>query len=585
MLLIRLILTLFVLFSFNSLAQDVDDAVKEKQRQRTLLLEQIISDVPELKLPENRAYVYAQTGNLMRQTDAKRARELFQNSVNELITAQTSAEADKKNAPYLYDLLNSQSLRPQILQIIAYQDAEFALESFYKTRPSNISKALAGFQGNSSEKVSGNQRLQVNLSFAQNEINLEQRLLTYAADQNPERAVKLLEKSLDKGITGETLNSLKKLQVKDAAKAQEILSEVTRKLLKFDYNFSNQNNNVYYSHFSAALIFLSEFIREKSKDENALRFDEGQFTNLADIIISALIKTDNPNAAYFISSLIPIAKKLFPNRVEILKQKQSKLSRYQRGDFGYNPEATELLQSDTAPEKLLSEADKFPSYIRTQIYQRAANKYAEQGNAALAEKILNDNLSDEELENALNNLIWQKTNKAINEGNFNIALELINQLPENMRVNSLLSLADNIYQKNPQENKSFAVSVLEQARALTGDKPKNSTEMNYLLQIISKYSHIEPGEGFRLFEPLISQINELSEAAVLLSGFNGNSQIRQGEMTFMNGNAIGVYLGEIDTPLRSLAKADFSRTMQIIERFQRRETRISLRLKLAETMN
>jgi hypothetical protein len=415
MLSLRLLVALFLVFSFNSFGQSSDEATKEKQRRRNLLIEQIISDVSDLKLPENRAYIFAQTGNLLRQTDAKRARELFQKAINELIAAQTLAEADKKNAPVLYDLLNSQSLRPQILQIIALQDAEFALESLYKTRPANVVKALAAFQPNPPDTVSRKQTFQTNLSLVQNEINLEQRLLVYAADQNPERAVKLLEKSIDKGVTGQTLDLLRKLHTKDPAKAQEILAEVTKKLLKFDFNPGLQIYNAYYQNFSAAQVFLNEFIREKPTDENGLRLDNEQFKNLAESIVSGMLKTDNPNVVYSISSFMPIVKKLFPDRVEILKQKISKLSRYQRGDFGFSPEVAELMQVDATPEKLISEADKFPPYERAQVYQRAASKYLEQGNATLAEKILNDNLSDEELERAFDSLNWQKSNKAINE--------------------------------------------------------------------------------------------------------------------------------------------------------------------------
>jgi hypothetical protein len=154
-----------------------------------------------------------------------------------------------------------------------------------------------------------------------------------------------------------------------------------------------------------------------------------------------------------------------------------------------------------------------------------------------------------------------------------------------MRVNALVFLAESIYQKNPEENKSFAVAVLEQARSLISEKPQNTTDMNYLLQVISKFAQIEPSTGFQMFEPLVSQINELSEASVVLGGFNGNTQIRNGEIIFMNGNPTGLYLGEIDSPLRNLAKADFSRTMQLIDQFQRRETRISLKLKMVESLN
>ena len=113
----------------------------------------------------------------------------------------------------------------------------------------------------------------------------------------------------------------------------------------------------------------------------------------------------------------------------------------------------------------------------------------------LAEKTLNENLSDEELENALNGLTTQRTYKEINAGNFNEALNLINQLPENLRINLLIFTANSLYGKDPQNNKSLAVSVLEQAHSLINNKPENSNEMSSLTQIIAAYSSNRAGRS------------------------------------------------------------------------------------------
>ncbi len=587
MLISRLLLfsLIFVLTLESSFAQNIEEANKEKQRQRTVLLEQVLADVPNLKLPENRAFIYARTGNLMWQTDAKRARELFQNAVSELINAQTIAENDKKTNQNNYDLLNSQGLRPNILNMIAAQNAEFALESLYKTRPAKIIKAMSAYQQNGAKINKSNNPSDAQIIQA--EINLEQNLLARAAEQSPERAAELLEKSIEKGITPETISLLKKLHAKSPAKAQQMLGDITAKLLKFNYAADNRYDSSNLQNFSVALTFLNEFIREKSEGENALNYDSSQLQSLGEIIISTVLKSDSPNYRYSISQLISIAQKLFPNRVESLKQKQNALAKYQYGDISsvFDKETLQLMQNDASPEILISTAKKLSFFAGNQLYQRAANKYAEQGNFDLAEKTLSENLSDEELENAVNNLSMQRAYKEINSGNFNEALNLINQLPENLRINLLVSAANSVYEKDPQNNKSFAGSILEQAYSLINSKPENSNEMSYLTQIIAAYTKIEPAQAFRLLEPLVFQINELSEAAVLVSGFTGNGQIWQGEITLYNSNPFGIYLGEVDTPLRNLLKIDFDRTLQIIEHFQRRETRISLKLLLAESIN
>jgi len=229
MLIARLLFCLLVCgFPVFLFAQNDAEAAKEKQRRQVLLLDQILSDIPNLKLGENRALVYAKLGNLVWKTDEKRARAFFQSSVNELVNAQISAEADKKNAAYQSDLLTGQSTRSQILQTIAARDAELALEYLYKTRPAAIVKAFS-MSTTKNSKISNNYG---NYDYlAQNETNLEQSFVRLAADQNPERAIRLLKDSLKKGFSNETLNLLKKLHEKDAETANEIASEIVGKLI------------------------------------------------------------------------------------------------------------------------------------------------------------------------------------------------------------------------------------------------------------------------------------------------------------------------------------------------------------------
>jgi hypothetical protein len=161
---------------------------------------------------------------------------------------------------------------------------------------------------------------------------------------------------------------------------------------------------------------------------------------------------------------------------------------------------------------------------------------------------------------------------------------MIDELPENGRGNALINLANAIYQKNPAENKSYAVAILGKARALISDKPENSGEMQNLMQIINAYSTVEPSEAFRLFEPLIGQMNELSDAAAIINGFQGNSNVRQGEFLMTNGYSWGFYVGDFSV-FSKLATTDSDRTTNLINGFTRREIRISLKMQLAENLN
>lgn len=560
-----------LLFVFSVFAQNSDDDAKIKQHRQTVLIEQILSDIPNLKLGENRAFVYVKVGNHLWQTDEKRARSLFQNAVGELISAQILAEADKKNAGYQNDLLTGQNTRPQILNTIANRDAELALEYLYKTRPEKVVKAFSASTAKDS-KISNSE----NYSYlVQNETNLEQSFIRLAADQNPARAVKLLKESLKKGVSNETLNLLKKLHEKDAEAANDFASEIVGKLLGVNFNPENQSN---YQILNVANAFLTEFIRERTPTEKFLKFDSSQMKSLADKLISFYLQQGD-RYGYSAYSILPIAEKLSPGNVEQLKQKQRNNPRH--GDFfsNYDPEISKLLTDSTA-EQLLGEAKKFPKNSRRQIYQTAASKFAQQGNVIRAKEVLADTFSDDALEDANRQLDWQYSYSLISEGKFAEAERIIDEFPDNTRLGALVNLANAIYQQDPT-NKSYSMAVLGKARASIAEKPEDATEMAELIQIISAYSTIEAVEAFRLLESLIPQINELSEAAVITYGFQRGSNVKNGEFLLTSGNPAVSYFNDYSI-LAKLAKSDFDRLTILIDGFSRRESRIALKLQLAE---
>lgn len=69
---------------------------KQKELQKTVLemLDQAVGEASSLKLPQNRAIVYAIAGDLYWKFDEKRARELFWSAGNDIVVA--NAEAEKR---------------------------------------------------------------------------------------------------------------------------------------------------------------------------------------------------------------------------------------------------------------------------------------------------------------------------------------------------------------------------------------------------------------------------------------------------------------------------------------------------------
>jgi hypothetical protein len=109
-----------------------------------------------------------------------------------------------------------------------------------------------------------------------------------------------------------------------------------------------------------------------------------------------------------------------------------------------------------------------------------------------------------------------------------------------------------------------------------------------LMQVIGGYGNIEPNEAFRLFEGLVPKINELTDAAAVINGFQGNSNVRDGEFIMTQGDPFNNY-GASSSIIGTLGRSDFDRAMKLVDSFSRSELRISLTLQaasnIAETMN
>lgn len=551
----------FVLIAqpFRTVAQ-TENPAKEKLRREAAFVEQILSDAQNLRLPENRALVYGKIANVLWQTDEKRARRIFQDALNELIAAHGEAETERGSRQQFNNLIYGQSPRWEILNSLAARDADFALEAMLKTRPPKLTQALAQFSVDRQQQTTSQQ-------FARNEIQSEQRLIALAADQNPGRAVKLLRESLKRDVSYETINLLKKIHQKDPETADALCAEVAQKLLDTKLSEDNQD-------FGFIQYFLSEFAQDKPQPE-ALKISDSLLRSLADKFVRFSLRP-SATSYYFNDGTLKAVEKFFPASAVQLREKQ----KAQQTQSGQYQDYEKLVQSDASAGELLRRANKFPPSYRNELYRKAAEKTAQSGDLSGAQNILTANLPEEYAAQYLSQMSYNLFNQALSQGKLDEAGALATQIPdENMRFNALIQLAAVIYNKNPQENKEQAASVLNQARALLADTPEKSADMNSLTTLASGYVRIEPNEAFRLLETLVPPLNELSEASAVVAKFGDYVPFRRGEYQFDGGNGLpGVY--NFVNTVKMLKENDFDRAVAITKGFSRLDVRLQLQLQL-----
>ena len=255
---------------------------KELEKRVVEMLDQATSDVGTLKLAQNRAVVFAMAGDLYWQFDEKRAGELFRMAGNDLINVNIEAEKEKKEAesPYAGIFELGSEARSEILPLIAKHDADLALELLVQTRPAKLVEAMAKAARPNATSSGGMFDFNPDRYRVQQEIGLEQRFALLAAEQNPDKAIKLIKDSLSKGISWNVMPLLKKLNEKDPKKAQSLADDVVAKIVDTDLAKKFED-------LQAAIRFLQGATNPnapKTVDEKQFKFTESQLKDIANKI-------------------------------------------------------------------------------------------------------------------------------------------------------------------------------------------------------------------------------------------------------------------------------------------------------------
>ena len=590
-----LCLPLILLFVSNlAIAQIVSpataDAEKEKARlaeqenQREIekktvaLLGEIAAEADSLKLGVNRISVFASVGVLFWTYDEKRARHLVNVTAQEIVNAQ-NAEEEQGDA-YQSDWQIQESRR-QLVQALAPHDAEFALEIFRRTRAPEIAALL-----HSPKNILPNG---TDYSRLQNEINTEQGLANEIARQDPKRAVRLARELMEKGISYALLELIDRLGEKEPEEAARLAEEALRKFQDMDFSVSYNERNL-------AVNFLTRLAQKNEAssrgsgagaEKSKFVVSETSLRALAEKLAVFFLRDPQiENNYYQIPQLVPIIEKFSPSRAGQLRQRENEIKQKvaQRNPY----ERLNQINQDSDAETLLREAQNAPSEMKSQYYTYAANKLIGSDNAERALGVINSIPDRRSREYALQNLNSQLFYKAINAGNIAEARRLAAQA---MNKSHKISLYIQIFNhaRRKEEDDKLARQILDEAASLVPATPENSVEMSALFQLANAFASVAPETSLSMIEPGVTKFSELLNAAILLTRFGGGGnepQNRPDEITsqFFHTTVgqYGFFINQND--LYKMAAADFERTKNLGDGFQRPEARIFMRLMVAQAI-
>ncbi|HLM01418.1 MAG TPA: hypothetical protein VK400_10230, partial [Pyrinomonadaceae bacterium] len=387
----------FAQFPLRKSDPEKEKAALELEKNGVELLEQVIGETAALKLPENRALLYAIAGDLLWTRDEKRARALFRGVAGEIVQIinTKSEKPDSRSSETGFGFGGGSgiaqtftprdaeifSLRQMVLRTVAERDAEMALEILQMTRAPEIAAEMQTYviptaatnpsprQEPQSQQQQQQQPVARNMRVEQ-EIRLEQGLLAKAAEQNPSKAADRIRANLEKGFSPEIIPALQRIYRKDAELAKKLFDETIQKLLAADLSKTPANMN-----FAVALLRPYAFPppeNPNAKSQPSLKIDDKSAKNIADKIADTFMKATNFSQLSALNFALPVLQKLVPERVAQLKQKQTAL-RKQAPQNTRATQAPDSLGDPTAtPEKMIADANKAEPRFRGLLYRQAA---------------------------------------------------------------------------------------------------------------------------------------------------------------------------------------------------------------------
>lgn len=546
----------------------------ELERKALTLLDEIIGEMPSLKLVENRIRLQATAAEILWPRQQERAREIFNAAAIDLAAVMSAIETDD---PQYYNHANAASqLRQRMLTTIAQYDPKLALEFLRSTRPPAPPVQPGG-----------------NFRQPDQELMLEAQLAQQIAARDPQQALRIAEEILSRGLSSNLMPLLDQLRARDPEGAARLVAGIVKKLrnanFAADYEATSIANHLLVStratentNTSAQTTGGATTIAANLPNSRRLQLDEATRRELVGSLVNAAVSaSSSPGRSGNAGSLLSTVQQLMPE-VERYAPAQAANVRRRVEGFGGRVEQgnrrgefRQLMETGTA-EALIEAAAKATPDMRPQLYRTAAWKAFNEGHVERARQIINTHIEGtRQREQFLRDFDQQLFWRAAAEGNLEGAQALLARArTTDERVGMLIQMARAFAVKGDQKG---AVNFLEEAWTLIGGRAKSQTQFTLQLQLAQVYAPFAPARAFEITETGITHLNELVAAAAVIEGF-GQEAFAQDELKAQDGYLWSALATQSGDTLAALARVNFDHARSAADRFQRPELRLQARL-------
>lgn len=550
-----LFLTILLIFTRLADAQAtadkkaVDDSAKLK-KDAVAFLRETMADVNNLRTLENRISFSAELASLMWFHDEKEARSMYLSAFGDFkeLLMKYDLQANSLGEPgegdeYRSGMFVDVSDRSRLSR--RFQTAMQVRQQMALSLAEHDPELAFGFYLESLQVLT-------NPEFRKQMENRDQyfeiQLMTQVAKTNAAKATQFAVKTIEKGFNYQHLELLKKIYEKDADKGAEFAVAILG-------NIKNGKNG------SGEYWVLSSFLNiagdalDKSKQEGGKKplLSQQEMRDLADVFAQAILsKNDEDMGGLQFADEI---EKYSPSRATQIRAK------FRPRNGGSRNGAANA------------------SYLVSNSVAVAGNTASNSSNSPYEREMQEREKLNEQFRENVKKLEAKALPKEEREKIVTQARRILMQTPgKDKKILGLSSLAAQVAKMGDKE---LASDIMRDAQNLTNPSPKNYQDFLLTLMLASGYAEADPDKAFPLLEDTIMRANETLAAFVKVGEFIdvAGEMIDEGEVqvgAFGGQMVRGLTseLGTAEATLRTLAKADFNKTKNLTNRFDRSEVRI-----------
>ena len=548
----------------------------ELEKKAVAIAEEALLELSSLESSENQIVVLTLAADVFWTRDEKRARQMAQETAAKIRAAlnPTLENNEAVRAYLVYPGNRYNRLRHDFLVMLARNDAAFAQELAANTRPLLLVLSPA----NQSEQ---NQLRNWNFE----ERDLEQKIAFQLAASNVSEAVKIARQSLTRGISQESLNLLRRLQIKNGEAASGFADELIQKLAFADYNKDSEASETVVN----LLFQLDEkkgvfgMPRSCNCSAKPLVVDAAKVRRLAGKWLDFAAAQPNEKISHDFLSVMSVLQKLLPERAAAIQIKFAAISKSEPQKVKNIQFQENIEDGKTPPEAIAALALKEPEGKRFHLYRQAFVKAANHSKAAL-EKLLESVSAHPEGEDKnwlTNEIAANLAGKTAEDGDLDKALELAQRVVKKDRRLGLLSFLALEFLEKGEATKAKQIS--DEIKVLIDLKSKDKMPQaivgyNIFPTLFRTFALIDAEQALNFLEVVMPDTTEALTAGFPTSNVDERIDLR----TLLIRNAY--ILSRFSKPVRKIAETDFDRTRRLIVYLNKPELAVLAKLLLAQTI-